>query len=102
MTTRSVAETIREDLPSLSLDAETRSFVERWLATDGEFNVWFLVTTKRALADDELLALLDGYRDAQETAEDAWRSFVGQKGDTAALRTGLAASLATMTALMKK
>jgi hypothetical protein len=101
-TARSLAEDIRDELPSLSVDAETRAAVEQWLKADKEFNVWFLVTTKRSLDDDDLMGLLDGYRETQETAESAWRAFRADKLDPAALRAGLDDSLAKMNALMKK
>jgi hypothetical protein len=37
---------------------------------------------KRALADDELMALLDGYRESQEMVEQAWESFTDSKDGT--------------------
>jgi hypothetical protein len=102
MTSRSLAEDIREELPSLSVDAETKGALEKWLQADKEFNLWFLVTTKRSLDDDDLLGLLDGYRETQESAEKVWRSFRSAKLDPASLRAVLDDSLAKMNALMKR
>lgn len=102
MTTRSLAEDIKEDLPSLSLDADTKAALEKWLQADKEFNIWFLVTTKRSLDDDDLMGLLDGYRETQEAAESAWRAFRKDKLDATAFRAGLDDSIAKMNALMKK
>ena len=102
MTTRSLAEEIREELPSLELDADTKAALETWLAADKEFNLWFLVTTKRSLDDDDLMGLLDGYRETQEAAEGAWRAWLSAKADPGPLRAGLAESLAKMRVLMKK
>ena len=99
---RSLAEEIREELPSLEADDETRKTLEKWLATDDAFNHWFLDTTKRTLDDDDLLGLLDGYRESQEAAEDAWRSFQEGHGEPGSLRAGLAASLAKMHTLMNR
>lgn len=102
MTSRSLAEEIREELPSLDVDADTKAALDRWLAADKEFNLWFLVTTKRSLDDDDLMGLLDGYRETQEAAEAAWRAWIGSRADQASLRAGLAESLAKMHLLMKK
>lgn len=102
MSARSLSEDIRDELPSLSLDAETKAALESWLQADKEFNIWFLVTTKRSLDDDDLMGLLDGYRETQESAESAWRAFRKDKLDPAAFRAGLDDSLAKMNALMKK
>lgn len=102
MSTRSLAEDIRDDLPTLSLDDETKAALEKWLQADKEFNVWFLVTTKRSLDDDDLMGLLDGYRETQESAESAWRAFRKDKLDPAGFRAGLDDSLAKMNALMRK
>lgn len=101
MTTRSVSESIREDLPVLSVDAETKKAIEGWLAADKEFNTWFLVTTKRALADDDLMELLDGYRESQDTMTSAWSSFTDDKNATK-LEASIAISIARMHELMKK
>lgn len=101
-TSRNLSDEIREELGSLSLDADTKAALEKWLAADKEFNVWFLVTTKRSLDDDDLMGLLDGYRESQEAAESAWRGFRDDKLDATRLRDGLDDSLAKMNALMKK
>jgi len=100
--TRSLAEDIRDELPMLTLDADTKAALEKWLQADKEFNLWFLVTTKRSLDDDDLMGLLDGYRETQESAETAWRAFRKDKLDPAGFRAGLDDSLAKMNALMKK
>jgi hypothetical protein len=102
MSSRSLAEDIREEMTGLSLDAETKVAVEKWLQADKEFNVWFLVTTKRQLGDDDLMGLLDGYRETQESAESAWRAFRKDKLDQAGFRQGLDDSLAKMNELMKR
>jgi hypothetical protein len=102
MSTRSLAEDIRDELSSLSLDNETKAALEKWLQADKAFNVWFLVTTKRSLDDDDLMGLLDGYRETQESAESAWRAFRKDRLDSQGLRAGLDDSLAKMNALMKK
>lgn len=102
MTTRSLADEIRDEMTSREIDADTKAALEKWLAADKEFNLWFLVTTKRSLDDDDLLGLLDGYRETQEAAEAAWRAYVSSKADPAELRVGLAESLAKMHVLMKK
>ena len=102
MSTRSLSEDIRDEISALSLDAETKASLEKWLEADKEFNLWFLVTTKRSLDDDDLMGLLDGYRETQESAESAWRAFRKEKLDPAAFRAGLDDSLAKMNALMKK
>lgn len=102
MTTRSLSEDIREDLASLSIDDETKASLEKWLEADKEFNLWFLLTTKSSLQDDDLMGLLDGYRETQESAESAWRAFRKEKLDSAGFRAGLDDSLAKMNALMKK
>ena len=102
MSARSLAEDIRDELPSLSIDEETKTALEKWLQADKEFNLWFLVTTKSSLHDDDLMGLLDGYRETQESAESAWRAFRKEKLDPAGFRAGLDDSLAKMNALMKK
>jgi hypothetical protein len=86
--TQSFAERIRNELAELgdeALTPELRVRIDEWLKADKAFNVWFLVTTKRALADDELMALLDGYRESQELIEDAWESFQTNKDATTLL-----------------
>lgn len=79
---QSLAERIRSELVERQIDAELRSHIEQWLRADKDFNVWFLVTTKRALADDELMALLDGYRESQDIMEVAWERFLAKRDDT--------------------
>lgn len=78
----SVAERIRSEIADQRFDEELRAHLEEWLRADQEFNVWFLVTTKRALADEELMQLLDGYRESQEIVEDAWANFQDNKDAT--------------------
>ena len=68
----SFADKIKTELSDYEVGADVRSHIDEWLKADKEFNTWFLVTTKRALADDELMALLDGYRESQEIVEGAW------------------------------
>lgn len=102
MSTRSLAEDIRDELPSISVDDETKASLEKWLQADKEFNLWFLVTTKSSINDDDLMGLLDGYRETQESAETAWRAFRKEKLDSAGFRAGLDDSLAKMNALMKR
>lgn len=99
---RSLAEEIREELPSIEADEETHTTLQKWLAADDAFNHWFLDTTKRSLDDDDLLSLLDGYRESQEAAESAWRSFQEGHAEPGSLRTGLSESLAKMNALMNR
>lgn len=101
MTPRSIADDIREALPTLALDADTRKAIESWLAADREFNVWFLETTKRALADDELMDLLGGYGESQETISKAWSAF-REEPNTAKLHAAIAISSARMQSLMNK
>ena len=102
MSARSLSEDIRDDLSTLALDEETKASLDKWLEADKEFNLWFLVTTKRSLDDEDLMGLLDGYRETQESAESAWRAFRKEKLDPASFRAGLDDSLAKMNALMKK
>jgi hypothetical protein len=80
--TTSVAERIRAELADVELSAELRASIDDWLDADKAFNVWFLVTTKRALRDDELMELLDGYRESQEIVEEAWADFQEKKNGT--------------------
>ena len=80
--TQSFAERIRSELEGgRTVSPEIRTRIDEWSKADKDFNVWFLVTTKRALADDDLMALLDGYRESQEIIEDAWERFLEQKDD---------------------
>jgi hypothetical protein len=73
--TTSVADRIRSELADHDVSADVRRHVDDWIAADKAFNVWFLETTKRALRDDELMELLDGYRESQEIIERAWEDF---------------------------
>ena len=80
--TQSFAEKIKSEVADHDLSPELRARIDEWLKVDKEFNLWFLVTTKRALADDELMELLDGYRESQEIVEEAWETFQDSKDDT--------------------
>lgn len=80
---------------------ELRTRIEEWLNADKEFNVWFLVTTKRALADDELMELLDGYRESQEIVERAWEDFQ-EKRNATMLVEGITQSIHRMKLLQDK
>lgn len=91
----SFAERLERDLADTKLTAEARAAIDGWLKADREFNVWFLVTTKRALKDAELSALLDGYQESQEIAETAWKRFE-KSADAALLVDGLDRSTARM------
>jgi hypothetical protein len=99
VTARSIADDIRDELPALGAPPDTKKALEGWLAADKEFNVWFLVTTKRALADDELMEMLDGYRESQETITAAWSAFREDR-NTTKLEASIAISIARMQALM--
>ena len=101
VTIRSIADDIRDALPTLDVDPDTKKAVESWLAMDKEFNVWFLETTKRALADDELMDLLGGYGESQDTVSKAWSAFRDEPNG-AKLHASLAISIARMQALMNK
>ena len=92
---------MRDELVQIAPDAETKKAVEGWLAADREFNTWFLVTTKRALGDDDLMELLDGYRESQETMTTAWGTFREERNG-AQLQSYIAISIARMHELMKK
>ena len=95
---QSFAERIRSEVEGQTVSPELRARVDDWLKADKEFNVWFLVTTKRALADDELMALLDGYRESQELIEHAWERFQ-EKKDAEMLLEGITQSIHRMTLL---
>jgi hypothetical protein len=98
----SFAERIRNELDELDdVDADVRARIDTWLKADKEFNVWFLVTTKRALADDELMELLDGYRESQEIVEQAWEDF-REKKNTTMLFEGILQSIHRMDLLQQK
>jgi len=97
----SIAEKIQKELNEEVSDADLKQRLGAWLAADKEFNIWFLVTTKRQLKDDDLMALLDGYRESQEIVEGAWEDYCRKK-DVAALAASLDASLAKMRELQNR
>jgi hypothetical protein len=99
--TTSFAERIRSEIADREVSAELRARIDEWLKADKEFNTWFLVTTKRALADDELMELLDGYRESQEIVEDAWEEFQDKK-DSMMLEEGITQSIHRMRLLQDK
>ena len=99
--TTSFAERIRSEIADQDVSADLRASIDEWLKIDKEFNTWFLVTTKRALADDELMELLDGYRESQEIVEAAWEDFQRQKNDTMMLE-GITQSIHRMHLLQDK
>jgi hypothetical protein len=99
--TTSFADKIRGELGDQAVSAELRARIEAWLKADKEFNTWFLVTTKRALADEELMELLDGYRESQEIVESAWEEFQDKKNDTMLLE-GITQSIHRMRLLQDK
>jgi hypothetical protein len=99
--TTSVAERIRSELADFPLGPEVRQQVDAWLQADKEFNVWFLVTTKRALRDEELMELLDGYRESQEIVEQAWEDFHDKK-NSMMLIEGLTQSIHRMKLLQDR
>jgi hypothetical protein len=96
VSTTSIADRIQKELPEVVSDPELKARLTQWLTADKEFNLWFLVTTKRQLHDDDLMALLDGYRESQEIVEEAWAAFCDQKKDGAALIESLDDSLKRM------
>jgi hypothetical protein len=97
----SFAERIRNELDDGSISADVRARIDEWLKADKEFNNWFLVTTKRALADDDLMELLEGYRESQEIVERAWEEFREMKKE-AMLFEGILQSIHRMDLLQKK
>ena len=97
---QSFAERIRNELADHKVSAEVRARIDEWLRTDKDFNLWFLVTTKRALADDDLMELLDGYRESQEIIEQAWESYV-EKKDAAMLLEAITQSIHRMRLLQE-
>ncbi len=101
MKTTSVGERIRAALPDVKASGALESTVREWLARDADFNVWFLETTKGALDDAKLMALLSGYGDDQDAVGDAWDDFERTR-DEAALTSALAASTKVMAALKLK
>jgi hypothetical protein len=101
VTTTSVGERIRAALPDAKASAPLEKTVRDWLACDADFNVWFLETTKGALDDAKLMALLSGYGDDQDAVGGAWDDFERTR-DEAALTAVLAASTKAMAALKQK
>ena len=99
--TTSFADKIRSELADQQVSPELRARIDDWLKADKEFNTWFLVTTKRALADDELMELLDGYRESQEIVEDAWEEFQDKKNSTM-LFEGITQSIHRMRLLQER
>jgi hypothetical protein len=99
--TTSVGERIRAALPDVKASATLEKTVRDWLASDADFNVWFLETTKGALDDAKLMALLSGYGDDQDAVGGAWDDFERTR-DEAALTSALAASTTVMAALKEK
>jgi hypothetical protein len=97
----SLAERIRSEVADQDISAELRAHIDEWLKVDKEFNVWFLVTTKRALADEELMELLDGYRESQEIVEEAWEDFQEKKNATMLIE-GITQSIHRMKLLQNK
>lgn len=99
--TTSVGEKIRAALPDAGASVTLERTVRDWLLADQEFNVWFLETTKGALDDATLMALLGGYGDDQDAVGRAWEAF--ERGrDEAALTLALAASARVMDGLKQK
>lgn len=101
MKTTSVGEKIRAALPDAKASPALDKTVRAWLASDADFNVWFLETTKGALDDAKLMALLSGYGDDQDAVGGAWDDFERTR-DEAALTSVLAASTTVMAALKQK
>ena len=99
--TRSFAERIQSELSDYEIEKDVRARIDDWLKADTDFNTWFLVTTKRALADDELMALLDGYRESQEIVEQAWEQFT-EKRDGTMLVEGITQSIHRMKLLQEE
>jgi hypothetical protein len=99
--TTSFADKIKDQIADYNVSAELRARVDDWLKADKEFNTWFLVTTKRALRDEELMELLDGYRESQEIVEAAWEDFQEKKNATMLLE-GITQSIHRMRLLQDK
>jgi hypothetical protein len=99
--TTSFADKIRSEISETEVSTEVRARIDDWLKADKDFNVWFLVTTKRALADDELMELLDGYRESQEIVEAAWEDYQDKKNATMLLE-GITQSIHRMRLLQDK
>jgi hypothetical protein len=98
---RSVGERIRDTLPDFKASARLEKTAREWLLSDGEFNVWFLETTKGALDDAKLMALLAGYGDDQDSVGRAWDAFEVDR-DEIALERELSASMQRMAVLKQK
>lgn len=98
---KAFADKLRREVGDYNVSDELRARIDEWLQADKDFNVWFLVTTKRALADEELMELLDGYRESQEIAEAAWENFQ-EKKDATMLMEGLMQSIHRMKLLQDK
>lgn len=98
---KSFADKIKSELEDHEVSAEVRTQIDAWLSADRDFNTWFLVTTKRALGDDELLALLEGYRESQEIVEEAWERFQDQE-DATMLLEGITQSIHRMRTLQDR
>jgi hypothetical protein len=99
--TTSVGERIRAALPDAKPSVALEKTVRAWLLADQDFNVWFLETTKGALDDSKLMALLGGYGDDQDAVGLAWADFESSR-DEAALTAVLARSTEVMAALKQK
>jgi hypothetical protein len=98
----SFADKIRAELEGgTKVSTDVRARIDDWLKADKDFNVWFLVTTKRALKDEELMELLDGYRESQEIVEAAWEDFMERK-NTTMLMEGITQSIHRMKLLQDK
>lgn len=101
MQTRSVGERIRGALSDAKPSTTLEQRIRDWLVDDQEFNVWFLETTKGALDDAKLMALLGGYGEDQDAVGDAWDTFE-RDHDEAALTEVLKLSTQRMAALKLK
>jgi hypothetical protein len=99
--TTSVGERIREALADAKASVALEKAVGEWLAFDRDFNVWFLETTKGALDDAKLMALLGGYGEDQDEVGRAWDAFENDR-DEQALERVLSASTERMAALKQK
>ena len=102
MKTRSVGERIRDALSDAKASATLEKSVRDWLVDDQDFNHWFLETTKGALDDAKLMALLGGYGDDQDAVGSAWDAFFELDHDEAALTRALKLSTERMAALKLK
>jgi hypothetical protein len=100
-----VAEKIRSELSDAKVDVPLAATIKKWLEADADFNNWFLETTKRALDDSSLLALVEGYGGDQDDVESAWEEYLdpGERGgDPDALTSVLEMSINRMAALKDK